>query len=70
MANIECLLSQDKPVAESDGFMATCIDYLKIVHSAISRQMNVSVSQSRSQLDECREHLLQNVNQTVGLLRR
>lgn len=70
VANIECLLSQDMPVEESDVFMATCIDSLKIVHSAISRQMNVSVSQSRSELDECRDYLLHNVNQTVGLLRR
>ena len=70
VANIEGLLTQKKPIVESDAFMATCIDSLKIVHSAISRQMNTSVSQSRIQLDECRERLLHNVNHTVGLLRR
>ena len=68
--NIESLLAQNKSIAESDACMATCIDSLKIVHSAISRQMNTSVGQSRNQLDECRERLLQNVNLTVGLLRR
>ena len=68
--NIEGLLEQNKPIAENDPYMATCIDSLKIVHSAISRQMNTSVSQSRIQLDDCRGRLLQNVNHTIGLLRR
>jgi hypothetical protein len=70
IGNIEGLLTQTKPIGESDAHMSTCIDSLKIVHSAISRQMNTSVCQSRIQLDDCRERLLQNVNQTVELLRR
>ena len=68
--NIEGLLEQNKPMVENDSYMASCIDSLKIVHSAISRQMNTSVSQSRIQLDDCRGRLLQNVNHTIGLLRR
>ena len=70
IANIEFLLHQNKPITESDSTMATCIDSLKIVHSAISKQLTPSVNQSRIQLDECRERLLQDVNQTVGLLRK
>jgi hypothetical protein len=70
IANIEFLLHQNKPITESDSTMATCIDSLKIVHSAISTQLTPSVNQSRIQLDECRERLLQDVNQTVGLLRK
>lgn len=70
IANIEFLLEQSKPIPENDSNMATCIDSLKIIHSAISKQLNASVSQSRIQLDNCRERLLQNVDQTVGLLRR
>ena len=70
IGNIEGLLEQNKPMVENDSYMASCIDSLKIVHSAISRQMNTSVSQSRIQLDDCRGRLLQNVNHTIGLLRR
>ena len=70
IANIELLLKQSKPITEDDSNMANCIDSLKIVHSAISKQLNSSVSQSRIQLDDCRERLLQNVDQIIGLLRR
>ena len=70
ITNIEFILEQSKPIPENDTNMATCIDSLKIIHSAISKQLNSSVSQSRIHLDVCRERLLQNVDQTVGLLRR
>jgi hypothetical protein len=70
MATVERLLSQPTPIHENDGNLQNCIDSLKIVHAALSKQFHSTMNPSEDQLSDLRASLAQNVDRTIGLLRR
>lgn len=68
--NIRKLLKQPTPASENDPHVLACIESLKLIHASLSTDMFSTVDMSDAQLSDLRHSLAQNVDDTIGLIRR
>ena len=67
---IRKILPKPRPIVEDDEDLNSCIDVLKNIHAAVSRQENLAVMIDASAVTNLREDIKENISEVVEILTR
>ena len=67
---IRKLLEKSNPILETDDNLISCIDVLKNIHAAVSKQANLAVMIDASSVTNLREEIKGRISEIVGILTR